>query len=383
MSGQHLALQLIQLKSGETRSIACEGLLFLVPRCGEGMCAMGLVKERLSPGELVVVANSSITNIAGDSAEGLQAGWFSVRLEHLYPLFGSAEIVLLHRLARDFQSPRRYSISQFLSKECQRSLAATPSTGSIVHRTQLLGVVAAVLMPEFDRIRDQAPPLVPMDGGFSRCLEGLSIDDLQNLGVDQLAAKFCCGRRHLNRLFQKHLGISVAGLRKEARLLKAFCLLRDPEAKVMSVAEDCGFNHLGLFNASFRKRFGASPGQVRKQMVRTEALADAAGSDGTHATRPNRTNPKDGNRPASARSWQGNGDGKRKGNGNGNGARSLRASASPAPLRNDSRVCASDRAETAVAGLDHVAQATVEWLNRKASELVRTVDAASARRTPH
>ena len=48
-------------------------------------------------------------------------------------------------------------------------------------------------------------------------------------------------------------------------MLKAVTLLRDPNAKIINVAEECGFNHLGLFNASFKRRFGASPGQWRDQ----------------------------------------------------------------------------------------------------------------------
>jgi hypothetical protein len=33
------------------------------------------------------------------------------------------------------------------------------------------------------------------------------------------------------------------------------------------VAEDCGFNHLGLFNTCFKRRFGTSPGQWRKAAI--------------------------------------------------------------------------------------------------------------------
>ena len=51
------------------------------------------------------------------------------------------------------------------------------------------------------------------------------------------------------------------------RLLKAVALLRNPDTKVINVAEDCGFNHLGLFNTCFKRRFGTSPGQWRKQAV--------------------------------------------------------------------------------------------------------------------
>src|SRR5208337_3036484 len=77
--------------------------------------------------------------------------------------------------------------------------------------------------------------------------------------------KFKCSRRHLNRLFHQYFGYSVASLRMEMRLLKAMSLLRDPDLKIIDAAEQCGFNHLGLFNACFKKRFGSTPGQWRKQ----------------------------------------------------------------------------------------------------------------------
>jgi AraC-like DNA-binding protein len=79
-----------------------------------------------------------------------------------------------------------------------------------------------------------------------------------------MAHKFCCSRRHLNRLFHQHFGCSVASLRMEMRLLKALSLLRDQALKIINVAEECGFNHLGLFNACFKKRFGSTPSQWRK-----------------------------------------------------------------------------------------------------------------------
>jgi len=71
--------------------------------------------------------------------------------------------------------------------------------------------------------------------------------------------------RHLNRLFHQYFGFSVGALRMEMRLLKAVSLLRDVNAKVINVAAQCGFNHLGLFNTCFKRRFGVTPGCWRKQ----------------------------------------------------------------------------------------------------------------------
>jgi AraC-like DNA-binding protein len=100
--------------------------------------------------------------------------------------------------------------------------------------------------------------------------EKLSANELLGLSVGELAARFGCSKRHLNRLFHQHFGSSVAAMRMEMRLLKAVSLLRDPDTKVINVAEQCGFNHLGLFNTCFKRRFGASPGQWRKMPAQAE-----------------------------------------------------------------------------------------------------------------
>jgi AraC-like DNA-binding protein len=94
---------------------------------------------------------------------------------------------------------------------------------------------------------------------------------LLNLSVGEMAQRFSCSRRHLNRLFHQYFGFSVASIRMEMRLLKAVSLLRDPDIKVIDVAERCGFNHLGLFNGCFRRRFNASPGQWRKLTLQSPA----------------------------------------------------------------------------------------------------------------
>jgi AraC-like DNA-binding protein len=91
------------------------------------------------------------------------------------------------------------------------------------------------------------------------------VDQLLGLSIEELAARFGCSRRHLNRLFHHYFGFSVGALRMEMRLLKAVSLLRDVNAKVINVAAQCGFNHLGLFNTCFKRRFGVSPGCWRKQ----------------------------------------------------------------------------------------------------------------------
>ena len=92
----------------------------------------------------------------------------------------------------------------------------------------------------------------------------LSETELQELNVGELARRCGFSRRHLARLVKNECGTSLATLVAQTRLDKAADLLRDPERKIVNVAMDCGFKHLGAFSAKFRVRFGMTPSDWRK-----------------------------------------------------------------------------------------------------------------------
>ena len=54
----------------------------------------------------------------------------------------------------------------------------------------------------------------------------------------------------------------------ELRLLHARQLLANSDDKIINVAYDSGYRHLGLFNAMFKKRFGVTPSEWRQQNLR-------------------------------------------------------------------------------------------------------------------
>src|SRR5208282_4146429 len=117
-------------------------------------------------------------------------------------------------------------------------------------------VIAAILSEELKSVESHPSGFDRVEERMLRVFEQLSPSDLMCLSVKQMAAKLGCSRRHLGRLFHKHFGTSVNGLRTELRLLKAVYLLRNPAAKIINVAHESGFNHLGLFHATFKRRFG-------------------------------------------------------------------------------------------------------------------------------
>ena len=126
-------------------------------------------------------------------------------------------------------------------------------------------MAATVLSEEIKAAHATRSEQTRPDEHIAEALERLSASEILNLSVEELAHKLGFCRRHLNRLFHQYFGVSVSHLRMELRMLKAVTLLRDPDSKIISVAEECGFNHLGLFNASFKRRFAISPRQWRNQ----------------------------------------------------------------------------------------------------------------------
>jgi len=252
-------------------------------------------------------------------------GSFALELEHLFPLVDSTEIPLLQRVTDGFKGARIYPAQREPARECHRLAEGITARTDLAHRSQLLRVAAVILSVEFKLARPQSGGYVRMEEHMVQVFERLSTREILDSSVAGLAQKFGCSRRHLNRLFHQHFGISVAALKMEMRLMKAVSLLRNPDAKVINVAEQCGFNHLGLFTSCFKRRFGTSPGLWRKPLgpsggrpggsvkgdlgcpLRVAGLCPQAGSPGAGQAEPLKGRPEQtepplaGNRAADGR----------------------------------------------------------------------------------
>lgn len=277
----HLSLRLACLKSPEELEFKGDALNFLFGKSGAGKFASPRATHRLTAGDVLVF--NGVTggkSGVGDGKNEFQFWTFSVSFENLLPLFASHEISLLHHLAESLKATRYFAARTPLAADCQRLLAEVPADFDLNHRGQLLRVAASVLASEFKAIQAQRGKDAGPENHVAQVFEKLSASDLINLSVGELAGRFNCSRRHLNRLFHQHFGVAVASLRMEMRLLKAVSLLRDANAKIINVAEECGFNHLGLFNTCFKRRFGVSPGQWRKSAIKVEDASLQKKDDG-------------------------------------------------------------------------------------------------------
>ena len=270
LAQDYLTLRSVRLKPHEEWSCKTSGLSFVLPKGGAGKYLCGSVTQRLGPGDVLVIDGTSEAKLCAPERGELVFWCFSLCFEQLFPLFAGTEISLLQTVTSNFKPLKLYPASNPVAKQCHRLMEEVPPQFSLDHRSQLLRAVAAILTVEFKTAQVHRVGFVRAEAHMVQVFEKLSSNELLSSSVGDLASKFGCSRRHLNRLFHQHFGFSVAALRMEMRLLKAVSFLRDPDAKIINVAEQCGFNHLGLFNTCFKRRFGASPGQWRKVTVATE-----------------------------------------------------------------------------------------------------------------
>lgn len=280
----YLSLQSIRLKSAEEFAPHPDGLTLVLVKNGIGKCSGRATTHRLNPGEILIVNGAAGIKLGIYDKGEFQFWTFSFNFENLMPLFSGNEISLLHNLTDSFKNPRIHPANSPLAAECMQLVTAVPDQVNLNHRGHLIRIAAAVLSADFKEAQTQRSGFVSAEDHMVQVFQRLSPSEFISLSVGELAEKFSCSRRHLNRLFHQHFGVSVASLRMEMRLLKAMSLLRDPEAKIINVAEQCGFNHLGLFNTCFKRRFGASPGHWRKAATQISQASPAKTS--THVACP-------------------------------------------------------------------------------------------------
>jgi AraC-like DNA-binding protein len=280
LSNHYLTLKLRRLKCPEQMELKGRGLLFMIVKGGEGTCRCGPFLQPLGSGDVLVVDSFFRGKIHVRDNREMVFWFFEAEFEHLFPLFSWREICFLQKVAESFKAGRIYAGSSGLAKKCLRLVEEVPVQFSLDHRSHVLKIVSAILTPEFKAAEPKLARLLPMQDHILEVFERLGTNELLSLSVGELARKFNCSHRHVSRFFHQHFGISVAALRMEMRLLKAVSLLVDPQAKIIHVAEKCGFNHLGLFNTCFKKRFGSSPGQWRKIITVARSQPPAKGANG-------------------------------------------------------------------------------------------------------
>jgi transcriptional regulator GlxA family with amidase domain len=98
---------------------------------------------------------------------------------------------------------------------------------------------------------------------FRELIGRIPASELERQSAEELARQCGCSERHFSRLFREHFGHSLVPRKIELRLQKASVLLQETDSKIIDVAMESGFQHVGQFTQHFRKHFGVTPGEWR------------------------------------------------------------------------------------------------------------------------
>jgi len=103
-------------------------------------------------------------------------------------------------ITESYKTAKIYPAKSPLAMECQRLLGVVPPQFNLDHRGQLIRIAATILSVEFKETQTQRAGFVRAEDHMVQVFEKLSASEIINLSVGELADRFNCSRRHLNRL---------------------------------------------------------------------------------------------------------------------------------------------------------------------------------------
>jgi len=98
-------------------------------------------------------------------------------------------------------------------------------------------------------------------------IEFIKMNYMNKIRLEHLARVVSLSVRHISRVFQDDLKISVFEYLRLYRLLQASVYLHEKNRKVIDIAFDCGYDSASSFYEDFKHYFGLSPNKFRKKIL--------------------------------------------------------------------------------------------------------------------
>ena len=92
----------------------------------------------------------------------------------------------------------------------------------------------------------------------------------QGVSLNSLAEKYHYSVAYLSRMIKKETGYSFSEILTSLRLAQAAEMLQKEYGKISVIGEQAGFSEQKYFSQAFKKVFGMSPGEFRKQDEKQE-----------------------------------------------------------------------------------------------------------------
>lgn len=155
--------------------------------------------------------------------------------------------------------------------------ARTPKVESVRFYHSAVQAEAAGLRPCL-RCRPESAPGSPAWSGTSSTVRHALrlIDQGQFFDDDSegFAQRLGMSSRHLNRLFNEHVGISAGACGRIKRVQMAKSLLDQTSLPISQIAMSAGFQSIRRFNDAFKQSYGVAPSELRRSNRKLETDSD-------------------------------------------------------------------------------------------------------------
>ena len=280
-STEHLMPHQTAAPAGGEWTLPTGGWVFLHSISGSGYWRQPPRLAEFNPGDTLAIHIDGSGTLLASRLGPLQFHWFSVCPEFLSNILGLEEQAVLDAAARR-DAVRRFPAGHSVANLHERLIEAGNQPRPL-QRVRMIEILASAFSNEFTAaVPNEAGP-IDARARLRQWLARIPESDLIHHSVDELARSLNCSVRHFSRLFRDEVGLPFRDKQTELRLMKARHLLVDSNAKVIHVALESGYRHLGLFNTLFKRRFGMTPTQWRRQIQTAEPRRRRSGGAAANA----------------------------------------------------------------------------------------------------
>jgi AraC-like DNA-binding protein len=262
----HLILHEQSLLPGKEWSFPGNGWLFARVHDGAAYLLGSGSPRMLNPDDTIAATRNSAWQIRASQLGTLRLQYFSFYPEQLTGLMSLTDQHSLHRAEHKWnRAPIVFTTPHSVATQF-RFLAELPQpSSSFSHRTHMLTIIAAALNDDLNMTDAASENPLTAGDRFATLVRSLPAQDLASHSVEELSRKCGCSPRHFTRLFKVQFGRSFQEERKKLRLRKACQLLAETDDKIINIAMDCGYQHVGLFCVTFKQHLGVTPSHYRKK----------------------------------------------------------------------------------------------------------------------
>jgi len=266
---RHLILQERELPPSAEWQPRTNGWLCLRVAAGQGYWLQsGEAVRSLTAGDVLFMAGNINGAIRASQLGPLKLQFFTVAPQMLTGVVTLTE-------CRQFELARNHpelAARVFTAKDGigQKfaGLVAAPAEDHLASRCAWLQLWAEAFANRMVEPPEIAQAEDKLRGRFRQLVGQIPQAELAAHSLTDLAAQLHCSERHFSRLFRDEFGTSLRSRQIELRLERARQLLVNANAKIINVAYESGYRHVGLFNSMFKKRFGVTPSEWRRQNLK-------------------------------------------------------------------------------------------------------------------